>query len=151
MRDCVGYRSVGHGFFLEDGTEVDNILDGNLAVQAFEGKPLPGQVLTFDRNEGAGFWWANSLNAFMRNMAVECDQYGFRYEAPRRQGFDGMLAVRGVDACGGRWIFARCRSCDSRTTRRTPSAGMGSIWGAGPGWVLTGAWGMLARTSGIRS
>ena len=95
VRDCVGYRSVGHGFFLEDGTEVDNILDGNLAVQACEGKPLPGQALPFDRNEGAGFWWANSRNAFVRNVAVECDQYGFRYEAQTTAGFDGVLPVRG--------------------------------------------------------
>ena len=34
VRDCVGYRSIGHGFFLEDGTEVYNVLDRNLAVQA---------------------------------------------------------------------------------------------------------------------
>ena len=34
VRDCVGYQSVGHGFFLEDGTEVYNVLDRNLAVQA---------------------------------------------------------------------------------------------------------------------
>ena len=61
VRDCVGYQSVGHGFFLEDGTEVYNVLDRNLAVQAFRGKPLPKQVLPFDQNEGAGFWWANSL------------------------------------------------------------------------------------------
>jgi len=100
IRDCVGYRSVGHGFFLEDGTEVDNILDGNLAVQACEGSPLPGQALTFDRNEGAGFWWANSRNAFMRNVAVECDQYGFRYEAPAALGFDPVLTVRGPDGQG---------------------------------------------------
>src|SRR5262249_40382353 len=26
VRDCVGYRSMGHGFFLEDGTEVYNTL-----------------------------------------------------------------------------------------------------------------------------
>ena len=38
VRDCVGYQSVGHGFFLEDGTEVYNVLDRNLAVQAFLGK-----------------------------------------------------------------------------------------------------------------
>ena len=41
VRDCVGFQSVGHGFFLEDGTEVYNVLDRNLAVQAFAGKPLP--------------------------------------------------------------------------------------------------------------
>jgi predicted amidohydrolase YtcJ len=81
VRDCVGYRSVGHGFFLEDGTETLNVLDRNLAVQAFQGKPLPHQALPFDENSGAGFWWANSLNTFTRNVAVECDRYGFRYEA----------------------------------------------------------------------
>jgi hypothetical protein len=97
VRDCVGYRSVGHGFFLEDGTEVENILDGNLAVQAHEGSPLAGQVFSFDRNEGAGFWWVNSFNAFMRNVAVECDQYGFRYEAPLAKDFNGTLTIRGAD------------------------------------------------------
>ena len=54
VRDCVGYQSVGHGFFLEDGTEVYNVLDRNLAVQAYVGKPLPKQVLPFDQNDGAG-------------------------------------------------------------------------------------------------
>jgi hypothetical protein len=81
VRDCVGYQSIGHGFYLEDGTEVDNVLDRNLAVQAFIGKPLPDQNLPFDNNGGAGFWWANSRNTFTRNVAVECDRYGFRFEA----------------------------------------------------------------------
>ncbi|MBI3864482.1 MAG: G8 domain-containing protein [Planctomycetia bacterium] len=81
VRDCVGYRSVGHGFFLEDGTEVYNVLDRNLAVAAQPGKKLPKQVLPFDQNEGAGFWWANSLNTFTRNVAAANGTYGFRYEA----------------------------------------------------------------------
>jgi hypothetical protein len=81
VRDCVGYRSVGHGFFLEDGTEVYNVLDHNLAVDARRGKRLPNQVLPFDQNEGAGFWWANSLNTFTRNVAAADGEYGFRYEA----------------------------------------------------------------------
>ncbi|MBI1901375.1 MAG: G8 domain-containing protein [Planctomycetia bacterium] len=80
-RDNVGYKSVGHGFFLEDGTEVYNVLDCNLAVQANRGKKLPKQVLPFDQNDGAGFWWANSLNTFTRNVSVESGQYGYRYEA----------------------------------------------------------------------
>ena len=45
VRDSVGYGSVGHGFFMEDGTEVYNVLDRNLAVGARRGKPLPKQVL----------------------------------------------------------------------------------------------------------
>jgi hypothetical protein len=97
VRDCIGYRCIGHGFFLEDGTEVDNILDGNLAVLACQGSPLPGQILPFDGNEGAGFWWANSRNAFMRNVAVECDEYGFRYQVDPGGGFNPVLSVRGYD------------------------------------------------------
>jgi hypothetical protein len=81
VRDCVGYQSIGHGFFLEDGTEVDNVFDRNLAVQAFVGKALPKQNLPFDNNGGAGFWWANCRNTFTRNVAVECDRYGFKFEA----------------------------------------------------------------------
>lgn len=81
VRDCVGYQCVGHGFFLEDGTEIDNVFDRNLAVQAFAGKPLPEQKLPFDNNGGAGFWWANSRNTFTRNVAAECDRYGYKFEA----------------------------------------------------------------------
>jgi hypothetical protein len=81
VRDNVGYKSKGHGFFLEDATEVYNVFDRNLAVGARPAKPLPKQALAFDHNDGAGFWWANSLNTFTRNVAVENGLYGFRYEA----------------------------------------------------------------------
>ncbi|MFI5458256.1 MAG: G8 domain-containing protein [Isosphaerales bacterium] len=97
VRDCVGYQSTGHGFFLEDGTEVENILDRNLAVQACQGKPLPGQVFPHDGNEGAGFWWADSRNAFIRNVAVECDGYGYRFDAPEGSGADLSVSVKDPD------------------------------------------------------
>ena len=93
IRDCVGYKSVGHGFFLEDGTETRNILDGNLAVMALRGKPLPDQVLPFDENLGSGFWWSNSLNAFTNNVAAECDQDGFRFDVVAGDAFDPNLWV----------------------------------------------------------
>ncbi len=93
VRDCVGYRSLGHGFFLEDGTEVFNVLDHNLAVQALTAKPLPNQALPFDKNDGAGFWWANSLNAFTRNTACECDEYGYFFQAAKTVDFDPVLSV----------------------------------------------------------
>jgi hypothetical protein len=81
VRDCVGYKSKGHGYFLEDGTEVYNVLDRNLAVGARPAKALPKQDLAFDANDGAGFWWANCLNTFTRNVATENGVYGFRFEA----------------------------------------------------------------------
>jgi hypothetical protein len=93
VRDCVGYGSVGHGFFLEDGTEVNNLLERNLAVHAYGGRPLPEQIVRGDGNQGAGFWWANSHNAFLGNVAAECDEYGFRYDAPKGGGFDPRLPI----------------------------------------------------------
>jgi len=97
VRDCVGYKSKGHGFFLEDGTEVYNVLDRNLAVQALRAKPLPKQVLPFDHNDGAGFWWANSLNTFSRNVTCENGRYGYRFEATRTSRFDLSLPVMQPD------------------------------------------------------
>ncbi len=98
VRDCVGYRSIGHGYFLEDGTEVRNILDRNLAVQAMGGKRLPKQVLPFDQNDGAGFWWANSLNTFTRNVSCENNQYGYFFEATETSALKLTLPVQ--DASG---------------------------------------------------
>jgi hypothetical protein len=97
VRDCVGYRSLGHGFFMEDGTEVYNVLDRNLAVQACIAKPLPKQVLPFDKNDGSGFWWANSLNTFTRNVAAECDEYGYFFQATKTADFDPELQVAQPD------------------------------------------------------
>ncbi|MDB5306424.1 MAG: hypothetical protein JWO38_626 [Gemmataceae bacterium] len=96
-RDNVGYKSVGHGFFLEDGTEVYNVFDRNLAVGAEAGKRLPNQVLPFDQNEGAGFWWTCSLNTFTRNVAAECDRYGFRYEATPTSALKLVFPIRRPD------------------------------------------------------
>jgi hypothetical protein len=93
VRDCVGYQSKGHGFFFEDGTEVFNVMDRNLAVQAYSAKPLPQQVIPFDKNDGAGFWWANSMNAFTRNVACECDEYGYFFQAAKTDDFDPVLPV----------------------------------------------------------
>jgi hypothetical protein len=107
VRDCVGYRSLGHGFFFEDGTEVYNVLDRNLAVQALTAKPLPNQVLPFDKNDGSGFWWANSLNTFTRNTACECDEYGYFFQAVKTATFDPTLSVQQPD--GGK------RQVDIRT------------------------------------
>ena len=51
-------------------------------------------MIAHDGNDGAGFWWANNRNTFTRNVAVECDGYGFRLEAPGPE--DGPPGVGGV-------------------------------------------------------
>jgi hypothetical protein len=97
VRDCVGYKSVGHGYFLEDGTEIYNVFDRNLAVQAKRGKRLPKQILAFDANDGAGYWWANSLNTFTRNVSCENGRYGYRFEATRGSSFNPTLPIMQPD------------------------------------------------------
>jgi hypothetical protein len=97
VRDCVGYLSQGHGYYLEDGTEVYNVLDRNLAVQAYAAKPLPNQALPFDRNEAAGFWWANCLNTFTRNVACGNERYAFRFEMRKTNTFDPTLPIQQPD------------------------------------------------------
>jgi hypothetical protein len=97
VRDCVGYKCLGHGFFLEDGTEVFNVLDRNLAVGAQRTKRLPKQALPFDANDGAGFWWANSLNTFTRNIAAENGNYGFRFEATQTSALKLTMNVQQPD------------------------------------------------------
>jgi hypothetical protein len=93
VRDCVGYRSIGHGFFLEDATEVYNLLDRNLGVQANQGKRLPEQVLPFDPNDGAAFWWSNGRNSFTRNTACENEEYGYRYDIQKSESFNPTLPI----------------------------------------------------------
>lgn len=93
VRDCVGFQSVGHGYFLEDGAEVYNLLDRNLGVQAYQGKRLANQVLAFDDNEGAAFWWANGRNTFVHNVGCENDEYGFRYDIQSSRQFDSRLPI----------------------------------------------------------
>ena len=97
VRDCVGYRSRGHGYFMEDATEQWNLFDRNLAVQAIGARPLPKQVLPFDPNDGAGFWWANGRNSFTRNVACENEEYGFRFEIAKTSSFNPVLRIRGED------------------------------------------------------
>jgi len=123
VRDCVGYQSVGHGFFMEDGTEVYNVLDRNLAVQAFIGKKLQQQVVPFDKNDGSGFWWANSHNAFTRNVACECDEYGYFFQCAKTTNFDPMLNVQQPDGSQKKvdirtLPFVRFESNESHCQRR---------------------------------
>jgi hypothetical protein len=135
---------VGHGFFLEDGTEAYNVLDRNLAVQACRGKPLPKQVLAFDKNDGAGFWWANSLNSFTGNVACECDEFGYRFDMVKTADFDPVLPIRRTDGSyrpvDARTLpFIRFEDNESHCQRRhgfnlggIDSDQRGGVAGAGP-------------------
>ena len=41
IEDNVCYMSLGHAYFLEDGSEMYNTFDGNIAIGTLEGSLIP--------------------------------------------------------------------------------------------------------------
>jgi hypothetical protein len=93
----VGYLSIGHGFYLEDGSETDNRLYGNLGVFARAAvdniqnfRHVPG-ILAYndggptgfpyrsDNEYPSAFWVTNGWNDFIGNMAVGAGTCGACY------------------------------------------------------------------------
>jgi hypothetical protein len=97
----VGYRSIGHGFYLEDATETNNKLYSNIGIQAraavYDGlndRSVPG-ILAQPGNSGAEifpyhsdydhpsvFWIMNTWNDFQYNVAVGAGTCGACYWMP---------------------------------------------------------------------
>jgi hypothetical protein len=53
--------------------------------------------LSFDPNDGAGFWWANGRNTFTRNVACENDRYGYHFQVTKTPDFDPVRRMRASD------------------------------------------------------
>ena len=102
----VGYKSIGHGFYLEDGTEINNTLRANLgvyaraAVQKNDGtaqrdnpRKVPGILAAPDKHDSVVdalpyksdydhptvFWIMNGWNDFQDNMAAGAGTCGACY------------------------------------------------------------------------
>lgn len=76
IKDNIGYKSVGHGFFLEDGIEFENVFEHNIGIKTFKGKLIPSDKAS------AIFWITNPVNSFRNNVAVEGNYYGFHFSIP---------------------------------------------------------------------
>ncbi len=76
VENSVGYQSIGHGFFLEDGTEENNTLVNNIAILT-----LPGRIRP-DDGSPAGFWIQNPRNNLTGNVAVSAGGSGFDFALP---------------------------------------------------------------------
>ncbi|HTD57056.1 MAG TPA: hypothetical protein VK670_16815, partial [Silvibacterium sp.] len=97
----VGYRSIGHGFYLEDATEINNRLYSNIGIQAraavyddLNDRSVPG-ILARPGDTGAEvfpyhsdwdhpsiFWIMNTWNDFQYNVAVGAGACGACYWMP---------------------------------------------------------------------
>ncbi len=82
VEDNVCYNHIGHGYFLEDGTEQGNTVKGNLGVLTV--RPKAGEnILTSDVNDNAAapgpatFWISNPKNTVAGNFAAGSDGGGY--------------------------------------------------------------------------
>jgi len=80
---CINH--IGHGIFLEDGSERFNTIKGNVVL--FSKRPAPGEELTPSDNElyqiqdrcPASYWITNPQNYFIDNVAAGTEGTGFWY------------------------------------------------------------------------
>eukprot|EP00854_Cymbomonas_tetramitiformis_P022945 gene22945-27749_t len=76
QRNNVGFLGYGSGYFLEDGTEMDNVIDHNTGIAAlstihnkyWNPAPVYSFVAT-DYSVMSAFWFKNNLNTMSRNLA----------------------------------------------------------------------------------
>ena len=83
VENNVAYDTLGHCFFLEEGSETKNTLRGNLAVLVRPLKTNPEERLIPSDNEPSAFWITNPDNSIVGNVAVEAN-VGFWYALPYR-------------------------------------------------------------------
>ncbi|KAK3244796.1 hypothetical protein CYMTET_45607 [Cymbomonas tetramitiformis] len=76
QRNNVGFLGYGSGYFLEDGTEMDNVIDHNTGIAAlstihnkyWNPAPVYSFVAT-DYSVMSSYWFKNNLNTLSRNLA----------------------------------------------------------------------------------
>lgn len=79
LSNNVCYDHMGHGFFLEDGAETDNVFRRNLG---FQSRAVTKDPLLPTDEHPATFWITNPDNTFVGNHAAGSDGYGFWYALP---------------------------------------------------------------------
>lgn len=71
----VCHDHIGHGFFFEDGAEVDNTVTGNLGLTTR--RPAEGERLLPSDADPATFWITNPDNVLRDNVAAGSEGNGF--------------------------------------------------------------------------
>ena len=74
------FDTIGHAFFLEDGTETGNILTRNLAILTRAARP--GHAVLASDYAPAAFWVTNPDNVLRGNAAAGSEHFGFWYDLP---------------------------------------------------------------------
>ena len=77
VKKNVGYISQGHGFFLEDGNEFDNVFEKNIGI-------ITKKELILPHSGSSVFWTQNPMNVYRNNVAVNAPYWGFSFEIPKK-------------------------------------------------------------------
>lgn len=80
VEDNVCYDHLGHGYFLEDGSESGNVLERNLGLVS-RTPAVADRILPSDATP-ATFWITNPANRFVANVAAGSTGHGFWYALP---------------------------------------------------------------------
>lgn len=78
VSDNVVFDTIGHGYFLEDGSETGNLFQGNIAF----GQHMASEeeaIIASDILNVSSFWITNPNNDFVRNVAGGSADGGFWY------------------------------------------------------------------------
>jgi hypothetical protein len=75
VSESVGFEVFGHNFFIEDGSETKNTLDGNIGINTRMIWTLSNKDVT-----SATFWVTHPDNIVKNNAAAGGQWYGFWYE-----------------------------------------------------------------------
>ncbi len=76
----VCYDNIGHAYFLEDGAETGNVLEGNLGLVTR--RPATGEAVLPSDVDPATFWITNPDNSYRRNVAAGSRGFGFWFALP---------------------------------------------------------------------
>jgi len=114
----VGYESIGHGYYLEDGSEINNKLYSNVGIMARAGvvnaqnpRGVPGILAAFttpgdgfpfrsDWAQPTVFWIMNGWNDFQGNLAAGAGTCGacYWFVPGRNSGFSSTMKWDGYAA-----------------------------------------------------
>lgn len=93
VNENVVYEHIGHGYFLEDASEFDNVLSNNLAINARASDSLEVAPEPSDFNSVASFWIENADNTLIGNHAAGSEFEGFRFALQRVNGASATLGL----------------------------------------------------------
>lgn len=102
LEDNVVYETIGHGIFLEDGSEIGNLIKDNLVFSTRAASERTAAIPT-DHTNASNFWIEHPGNTLIGNHAAGADHAGFFIDSDNAP--SGQSTGKQVDADFGDLVF----------------------------------------------